>query len=134
MRLARVARKARHPHQVTGSDSPAPDEVRLQITWCGICGTDLEHAHVRCSSRPPTGRTRSRAAMRRWSSGTFVGTVVKLGSAINDLKIGDRWRWTRSSTAASASSPAAPGTPVRAAGYHGLMTMGGLAEIINAPA
>ena len=21
---------------------PAPDAVRVQVTWCGICGTDLE--------------------------------------------------------------------------------------------
>ena len=37
-------------------ESPAPGEVRLQVAYCGICGTDLHIAHGAMDGRVRTPR------------------------------------------------------------------------------
>ena len=117
-------------------DAPAPDEVRLRIAWCGICGTDLEEYTHGPLFIPPADRpnpiTGRHAPMVIGHE--FVGTVIRLGSAITDLKIGDR-------VAVDTLIHCGECEFCKRHQVHlcerlaimGLMTDGGLAEFINAP-
>ena len=59
----------------------APDEVRLDIAACGICGSDLHMAHA-----PETFGITSGAVLGH----EFAGTVNETGEAVRDLAVGDR--------------------------------------------
>jgi len=116
--------------------SPAPDEVRLRISWCGICGTDLEEYTHGPLFIPPADKpnpiTGRHAPMVIGHE--FVGAVVKAGSAVTDLKVGDR-------VAVDTLIHCGECEFCRRHQVHlcerlaimGLMTDGGLAEYINAP-
>lgn len=55
--------------------SPAPDEVRIQVEACGVCGTDL-HA------------TGDDEAMETFGH-EMTGVITELGSCVDDLSVGD---------------------------------------------
>jgi (R,R)-butanediol dehydrogenase/meso-butanediol dehydrogenase/diacetyl reductase len=69
---------------------PAPDQVRVQVSWCGICGTDLEEylfgpLFIPAEKpNPLTGRTAPMVIGHE-----FVGVITETGSQINDLGVGD---------------------------------------------
>ena len=69
---------------------PAPDQVRVQVSWCGICGTDLEEYLFgplfipADKPNPLTGRTAPMVVGHE-----FVGVITETGSLVNDLSIGD---------------------------------------------
>jgi (R,R)-butanediol dehydrogenase / meso-butanediol dehydrogenase / diacetyl reductase len=83
----------RHDIRVESFPDPGPpahDAVRVQVTWCGICGTDLEE-YLRGplfipadKPNPLTGRTAPMVLGHE-----FVGVVAEVGSAVDGLKIGD---------------------------------------------
>jgi (R,R)-butanediol dehydrogenase / meso-butanediol dehydrogenase / diacetyl reductase len=114
----------------------APDEVKLRISWCGICGTDLEEYLNGPLFIPPTDKpnpiTGRHAPMVIGHE--FVGQVVALGSGITDLKLDDR-------VAVDTLIHCGECRFCKAHQVHlcerlaimGLMTDGGLAEYINAP-
>jgi L-iditol 2-dehydrogenase len=58
----------------------APDEVRLRVAACGICGSELESFKNRSPRRPPP------LVMGH----EFCGTVAEAGSAVHDQPIGRR--------------------------------------------
>jgi (R,R)-butanediol dehydrogenase/meso-butanediol dehydrogenase/diacetyl reductase len=116
-------------------EHPRPDEVKLRISWCGICGTDLEeylYGPLFIPVEKPNPITGRGAPMVIGHE--FVGTVVEVGSAVHDLAPGDR---------------VAVDTLIHCGhcffcqrhqvhlcenlAIMGLMTDGGLAEYINAP-
>jgi (R,R)-butanediol dehydrogenase/meso-butanediol dehydrogenase/diacetyl reductase len=114
---------------------PAADEVRLRVTWCGICGTDLEE--YLCGPlfipvgkpNPLTGRCAPMVIGHE-----FVGTVVETGSSVTDLQRGDR-------VAVDTLIHCGECFFCKRHQVHlcerlaimGLMTDGGLCEYINAP-
>lgn len=57
----------------------APDEVVLQVSRCGICGTDVHIYHNEYMSEFPL-----------IPGHEFSGVVVETGRAVTDLKVGDR--------------------------------------------
>lgn len=59
----------------------APDEVRVSVAACGICGSDLHMAHA-----PQTFGITVGAVLGH----EFAGTVVELGAEVTILRIGQR--------------------------------------------
>ncbi|WEV46608.1 2,3-butanediol dehydrogenase [Bifidobacterium sp. ESL0690] len=67
---------------------PKPDQVQIKVKFCGICGSDL-HAYsegwgLPTQPHPLTGKT-----VPITLGHEFSGEVVKVGSAVTDLKVGD---------------------------------------------
>lgn len=67
---------------------PKPDQVQIKVKDCGICGSDL-HAYsegwgLPTQPHPLTGKT-----VPITLGHEFSGEVVKVGSAVTDLKVGD---------------------------------------------
>jgi (R,R)-butanediol dehydrogenase / meso-butanediol dehydrogenase / diacetyl reductase len=114
---------------------PAADEVKLQITWCGICGTDLEeylHGPLFIPVDKPNPLTGIIAPMIMGHE--FVGVVRQVGSGVTDLQPGDR-------VAVDTLIHCGDCFYCRRHQVHlcdslaimGLSTHGGLAEYVNAP-
>ncbi len=121
-------------------DVPIPpvgaDDVLLRVSWCGICGTDVEEYRdgpVVIPVVEPNELTGQRAPITLGHE--FAGTIVELGSAVQGLAIGDRvapeiclscgecWYCRRGDYALCRSWAAI--------GLHG---DGGLAEFVKVPA
>ena len=69
---------------------PAPHEAIIDVTWCGVCGTDLheflEGPHmIRSGPHPLTGAQPPLALGHELS-----GTVVALGAQVPGIEVGDR--------------------------------------------
>jgi (R,R)-butanediol dehydrogenase / meso-butanediol dehydrogenase / diacetyl reductase len=56
----------------------APDEARVRVAFCGICGSDL---HLRPSPAVPAGAVMGHE---------FSGTIEELGEAVEGYSVGDR--------------------------------------------
>jgi 2-desacetyl-2-hydroxyethyl bacteriochlorophyllide A dehydrogenase len=62
-------------------EAPGPGEVRLDVAYCGICGTDL-HIYQ--------GHMDQRVAMPQVVGHEMSGTVAQLGPEVGDWQVGDR--------------------------------------------
>ncbi len=58
---------------------PKPDEVKIEIAACGICGSDIHIRHDKFPYWPPVILGHE-----------FTGTVIELGKECKNLKIGDK--------------------------------------------
>jgi (R,R)-butanediol dehydrogenase/meso-butanediol dehydrogenase/diacetyl reductase len=68
-----------------------PGEVLLRVSWCGICGTDVEEYRdgpVVVPVDAPNALTRQRAPITLGHE--FAGTVVEVGPDVAGLAVGDR--------------------------------------------
>ena len=76
-----VVINAPHELEVTTVDDPTPGprDVVVQVAACGICGTDL---HILEGEFAPT--------LPVIPGHEFAGTVAAIGSAVTELKVGDR--------------------------------------------
>jgi len=52
-----------------------PEEIRLEITACGICGTDILENPAEAGEELPFGHE-------------IAGTIIEVGTAIQDLRVG----------------------------------------------
>ena len=59
---------------------PGPGEVRLDVAYCGVCGTDLHIAH---------GHMDRRVGAHRVIGHEMSGTVAELGPGVDGLEPGD---------------------------------------------
>lgn len=59
---------------------PGPGEVRLDVAYCGVCGTDLHIAH---------GAMDARIGEPRVIGHEMSGTVAEVGAGVDDLQPGD---------------------------------------------
>lgn len=69
---------------------PGPGEVRIQVDWCGICGTDLEewaHGPLLIPVDKPNVLSGIKAPLTMGHE--VAGTVVDVGSSVSFLKEGD---------------------------------------------
>lgn len=68
---------------VTESEAVAPrsGEVRLEVAYCGICGTDMHIYH---------GNMDGRVSMPQIIGHEASGTVVDIGEGVDTCRIGDR--------------------------------------------
>jgi 2-desacetyl-2-hydroxyethyl bacteriochlorophyllide A dehydrogenase len=60
---------------------PGPGEVRLDVAYCGVCGTDLHIAH---------GAMDARIAAPQVIGHEMSGTVAEVGPGVEDVAVGDR--------------------------------------------
>jgi (R,R)-butanediol dehydrogenase/meso-butanediol dehydrogenase/diacetyl reductase len=70
---------------------PGPGEALLRVTWCGICGTDVEEyleGPVIIPTARPNGLTGRRAPLTMGHE--FTGTVEALGEGVDTLRVGQR--------------------------------------------
>jgi len=70
---------------------PAPDELLLRVSWCGICGTDVEEylsGPIIVPVDAPNGLTGRTAPLTLGHE--FVGTVAAVGRDVTDFEIGER--------------------------------------------
>lgn len=76
-----VVINAPHELEVTTVDDPTPGprDVVVQVAACGICGTDL---HILEGEFAPT--------LPVIPGHEFAGTVAAIGSAVTEMKVGDR--------------------------------------------
>ena len=68
-----------------------PGEVLLRVSWCGICGTDIEEYSVGPVVIPvdrPNALTGQKAPITLGHE--FSGTVAVVGPGVTDLAVGDR--------------------------------------------
>jgi len=71
--------------------APGPDQVKVKIAYCGICGSELHSLDPEYTSRPsqfkaPPGGFKG----PRIGGHEASGTIVAVGSNVKDLKVGDR--------------------------------------------
>jgi len=70
---------------------PGPGEVLLRVSWCGICGTDVEEYRdgpVVIPVDEPNPITGQRAPVTLGHE--FAGEVVEVGSEVRGIALGDR--------------------------------------------
>ncbi len=71
--------------------SPAGSEVKIKVTWCAICATDLHEYRdgpILVPAARPHPLTGKQAPITLGHE--FSGEIVKLGSEVTGLSIGDR--------------------------------------------
>jgi 2-desacetyl-2-hydroxyethyl bacteriochlorophyllide A dehydrogenase len=61
--------------------SPGPDEVKIKVAYCGICGTDMHIFH---------GKMDQRVDMPQVIGHEASGTVVELGENVKNLCVGQK--------------------------------------------
>jgi 2-desacetyl-2-hydroxyethyl bacteriochlorophyllide A dehydrogenase len=66
---------------VSSGDPPGPGEVRLEVAYCGVCGTDLHIAH---------GAMDARVRPPQVIGHEMSGTVAEVGDGVEDFRAGDR--------------------------------------------
>jgi len=64
--------------------TPGPDDVIVEVTACGICGSDLEYFY----GRSPVGTADGKGPLVLGHE--FAGNVVEVGSEVKSLAVGDR--------------------------------------------
>jgi 2-desacetyl-2-hydroxyethyl bacteriochlorophyllide A dehydrogenase len=62
-------------------EPPGPGEVRLEVAYCGVCGTDLHIAH---------GAMDARVRPPQVIGHEMSGTVAEVGDGVEDFRAGDR--------------------------------------------
>lgn len=69
-----------------------PDEVRLDIAYCGICGSDLHEYHAGPILAPKHGlpHPQTGASLPITLGHEFSGTVVEIGTNVQDYQVGDK--------------------------------------------
>lgn len=78
-----LVKTARGPGNLQILDVPEPvcgeDEVKIEVAYCGVCGTDIHILKDEFPTRPPV-----------IIGHEFSGTVVEAGSKVRKFKVGDR--------------------------------------------
>jgi (R,R)-butanediol dehydrogenase / meso-butanediol dehydrogenase / diacetyl reductase len=68
----------------------APDDVLVQVSWCGICGTDLHEYLVGPIVTPVRPHPLTGATLPQTLGHEFSAQVVETGSEVADVRVGDR--------------------------------------------
>jgi len=71
--------------------SPPPGQVKIEVRWCGICGTDL-HEYLGGPLKIPADAPHPLTGVQSpvILGHELAGIIVEIGSDINHLKVGDR--------------------------------------------
>ncbi|HEV7203503.1 MAG TPA: 2,3-butanediol dehydrogenase [Jatrophihabitans sp.] len=91
MRAARF--HAQKDIRVEDVDRPAikaPDEVLVEVAWCGICGTDLHEYLVGPIVTPVTPHPLTGVTLPQTLGHEFSARVVEAGPEVTDVEVGDR--------------------------------------------
>lgn len=68
----------------------APDDVLVEVLWCGICGTDLHEYTVGPIVTPIVPHPLTGATLPQTLGHEFSARVVEVGPEVTDVRIGDR--------------------------------------------
>ena len=68
----------------------APDDVLVQVAWCGICGTDLHEYVVGPIVTPVRPHPLTGASLPQTLGHEFSARVVEVGSDVVGVRVGDR--------------------------------------------
>jgi (R,R)-butanediol dehydrogenase / meso-butanediol dehydrogenase / diacetyl reductase len=68
----------------------APDDVLVEVAWCGICGTDLHEYLVGPIVTPVSPHPLTGATLPQTLGHEFSATVVEIGADVSDVRVGDR--------------------------------------------
>ncbi len=68
----------------------APDDVLLEISYCGICGTDLHEYLVGPIVTPTSPHPLTGVTLPQTLGHEFSATVAEIGSDVHDVRVGDR--------------------------------------------
>jgi (R,R)-butanediol dehydrogenase/meso-butanediol dehydrogenase/diacetyl reductase len=68
----------------------APDEVLVEVLWCGICGTDLHEYLVGPIVTPTTPHPLTGVTLPQTLGHEFSARVVEVGAQVTDVAVGDR--------------------------------------------
>jgi (R,R)-butanediol dehydrogenase / meso-butanediol dehydrogenase / diacetyl reductase len=74
-------------------DRPAihqPDELLIEVAYCGICGTDLHEYAVGPIVTPATPHPLTGATLPQTLGHEFSARVVEVGPHVRDVRVGDR--------------------------------------------
>lgn len=70
---------------------PSPGKLLLEVSWCGICGTDVEeflHGPLIIPGDVPNKLTGRAAPITLGHE--FVGSVASVGDGVSDFRVGER--------------------------------------------
>ena len=68
----------------------APDDVLVEVAWCGICGTDLHEYVVGPIVTPTTPHPLTGVTLPQTLGHEFSATVREIGKDVTDVRVGDR--------------------------------------------
>lgn len=68
----------------------APDDVLVEVSFCGICGTDLHEYLMGPIVTPASPHPLTGVTLPQTLGHEFGGRVVEVGSDVRDVKVGDR--------------------------------------------
>ena len=68
----------------------APDEVLVEVAWCGICGTDLHEYVVGPIVTPVSPHPLTGATLPQTLGHEFSARVVEAGPEVTEVRVGDR--------------------------------------------
>lgn len=71
-------------------DEVGPTDVRIDVAWCGICGTDLHEYNGGPIFVPDEPHPQTGEAMPVTIGHEFSGVVSEVGSDVDRLSVGDR--------------------------------------------
>ncbi|HKE64169.1 MAG TPA: 2,3-butanediol dehydrogenase [Micromonosporaceae bacterium] len=84
------ARKDIRLEDVSVPQIGAPDDVLVEVAWCGICGTDLHEYVVGPIVTPVVPHPLTGATLPQTLGHEFSARVVEIGSVVTDVAVGDR--------------------------------------------
>ena len=91
MRAARYyGKKDIRVEDVAAAQIREPDDVLIAPSYCGICGTDLHEYAVGPIVTPTTPHPLTGVTLPQTLGHEFSATVVEVGSAVRDVRPGDR--------------------------------------------
>jgi (R,R)-butanediol dehydrogenase / meso-butanediol dehydrogenase / diacetyl reductase len=67
-----------------------PDELLIEVAYCGICGTDLHEYAVGPIVTPTSPHPLTGVTLPQTLGHEFSAKVVAVGSAVRDVRVGDR--------------------------------------------
>ena len=67
-----------------------PDDVLVEVLYCGICGTDLHEYLMGPIVTPAVPHPLTGATLPQTLGHEFSATVVEAGPEVRDVRVGDR--------------------------------------------
>ena len=123
--------------RIVNIDEPicSADEVKIQIKWTGICGTDLHEFEAGPIFIPVEPHPITKKAGSVVLGHEFSGVIVEVGSSVKDWKVGDRVTADACIYCGQCDScKAGHYNLCDNLGFNGLADDGGFAEFVSVPA